>query len=528
MNSTLKTDGYKVSHYFQYPKNTEQITSNWTPRKSRIPGITHVIHFGLNRFIKKYLIEDFNRNFFQRPKSEVVAEYKRVMDRYIGKDKVSCEHIAELHDLGYLPIKIKSLPEGSRVPMRCPIVTIKNTNKKFFWITNYIETLFSSEMWGPTTSATISREYRKILNDYAKKTGNLDFVQFQGHDFSFRGMYGVEAAKMSGMGHLLSFVGTDTIPAILELEKYYGELNESEIVGCSVPATEHAVMCAGGKENELETFRRLITEVYPDGIVSIVSDSWNLWTVLTEYVPELKDTILNRNGKLVIRPDSGDPVKILCGYNSILEVDSLYADSVFPSKYDAVKYNGRYYKLVKSNQNDANLRVSYPEMTEPEVKGVIQLLYENIGGTVNNKGYIDLDPHIGAIYGDSITIERSKEICEQLMLKGFSSTNVVFGIGSYTYQYVTRDTFGFAMKATHTVQNGIGYDIFKSPITDSGEKKSAKGLIRVDHDGNDYVYKDQCTPEEENGGLLETVFLDGKLTKEYSLSEIRERVLSTC
>jgi len=488
MNTLLQTDGYKTGHIFQYPKGTEYVYSNWTPRKSRIPGINHIVHFGLQHFIKKWLIEDFNKNFFQRPKDEVVKEYKRMMDNYLGPDSVSVKHIEELHDLGYLPLKIKSLPEGSLVPMRCPAVTIINTDPRFYWLTNYIETLMSAELWMPSTSATIAKEYRKILDYWCAKTGgDLNFVQFQGHDFSMRGMSGVEAAKLSGMGHLLSFVGTDTIPAILELEKYYGANSDNELVGCSVPATEHAVQCAGGKENEFETFRRLIEDVYPKGIVSIVSDTWDIWEVLTNYLPRLKDKILARDGKLVIRPDSGDPVKILCGY-----------------EYD---------------QPESTLTI-------PEFKGVIELLWDVFGGTINDKGYKVLNPRVGAIYGDSITLQRAEDICKLLEEKGFCSTNVVFGIGSFTYQYNTRDTFGFAMKATWCQVNGVGYDIFKDPVTDDGTKKSAKGLIRVEKDivdGN-YVCVDQCIVEEENRGCLETVFENGKLIKETTLKEIRERL----
>lgn len=486
MNTLLQTDGYKTGHIFQYPKGTEYVYSNWTPRKSRIPGINRVVHFGLQHFIKKWLIEDFNKNFFQRPKDEVVKEYKRMMDNYLGPDSVSVKHIGELHDLGYLPLKIKSLPEGSLVPMRCPAVTIINTDRRFYWLTNYIETLMSAELWMPSTSATIAKEYRKILDYWCAKTGgDPNFVQFQGHDFSMRGMAGVEAAKLSGMGHLLSFVGTDTIPAILELEKYYGANSDNDLVGCSVPATEHAVMCAGKKEDEFETFRRLIEDVYPNGIVSVVSDTWDLWEVLTNYLPRLKDKILSRDGKLVIRPDSGDPVDILCG--------------------------------TVGNRIPRKL---------PQEKGVIELLWDVFGGTVNEKGFKVLDSHIGAIYGDSITLERCQQICERLAAKGFCSTNVVFGIGSFTYQYNTRDTFGFAMKATWCQVNGVGYDIFKDPVTDDGTKKSAKGLIRVEKDiaTEEFVCIDKCTTDGEKYGYLRTVFENGKLIEETALKEIRERL----
>lgn len=503
MNSLLNTDGYKTGHIFQYPKGTEYVYSNWTPRKSRISGIDHVVHFGLQHFIKKWLIEDFYNNFFGETQSVAVKQYKRTMDNYLGKDSVDVSHIEALWNLGYLPLKIKSLPEGSLVPMRCPAVTIINTKPEFYWLTNYIETLMSAELWGPTTSATIAYQYRKMLNFYCEKTGgDPNFVQFQGHDFSMRGMYGVAAAKLSGMGHLLSFVGTDTIPAILELERYYGADSDNELVGCSVPATEHAVMAAGKKEDEFETFRRLICDTYPNGIVSVVSDTWDLWKVLTEYLPRLKGKILARNGKLVIRPDSGDPVDILCGL-------------------DIKGSSGKYFTGVIDG---AVQYVSDDIVNSPQGKGVIELLWDVFGGTINEKGYKVLDPHIGAIYGDSITLERCQKICERLESKGFASTNIVFGIGSYTYQYNTRDTFGFAMKATWCQVNGIGYDIFKDPVTDDGTKKSAKGLIKIIEANRTYEYIDQVSQFDEGQGCLETVFENGILIKQWTLKEIRERL----
>lgn len=480
-NSLTLTDGYKVDHRSQYPEGTELVYSNWTPRKSRIPGIDHVVLFGLQYFIKKYLIEDFNRNFFNRPKQEVVSEYQRRISAYLGPNAITYEHIERLHDLGYLPVEVKALPEGSMVPIRTAMFTIKNTLPEFFWITNFLETILSCVIWMPCTSATISFEYRKNLNQYAEETGgDPAFVPFQAHDFSFRGMAGLEAAMMSGAGHLLNFTGTDTIPAIDFLEEYYNADATRELIGVSVPATEHSVMSMGTVQKEITTFERLIQDVYPEGIVSIVSDTWDFWKVVTEYLPELRDMILARNGKVVIRPDSGDPVKVICGD---------------------------------------------PEAKEgsPEYRGAIHCLYEIFGGSITEKGYKVLDEHIGLIYGDSITLERCTQICEQLKAKGFASTNVVFGIGSYTYQYVTRDTFGFAVKATYGEVNGEGREIFKDPKTDDGTKKSARGLIGVyKNDVGAYEMVDQADKRTEEGGELKTVFKDGKLLLDQRLSDIRK------
>jgi nicotinamide phosphoribosyltransferase len=327
-------------------------------------------------------------------------------------------------------------------------------------------------------------------------------------------MAGLESAMMSGAGHLLSFTGTDTIPALLFLEKYYTANVEKELVGGSVSATEHSVMCAGGKDGEFETFERLITEIYPSGIVSIVSDSWDLWRVLTEYLPRLNDVIVARDGKVVIRPDSGDPVDIICG-KPYRDIDEL-SDKYITSGPNLFRFNGKFYTFFDK----------FNEVEGPEIKGVIELLWDTFGGTINSKGYKQLDPHIGAIYGDSITLERADEICRRLEAKGFASTNIVFGIGSFTYQYNTRDTFGMAMKATWVNVNGESREIFKDPITDDGTKKSAKGLLKVkkNADGK-YELHDRVTYEESIYDTdLELVFQNGKLVKEQSLSEIRNRL----
>ena len=479
MNPLLLTDGYKLGHKEQYPEGTTLVYSNWTPRKSRIDGIDKVVFFGLQYFIKEYIIKRFNEDFFNQPKDEVVAEYKKYVDHYLGID-YDVSHIAALHELGYLPIEIKALPEGSEVPIRVPMFILVNTKPEYFWLTNYLETLLSSIIWQPCTSASIAKQYQKILMQFATETDkeNVEFITWQGHDFSMRGMSGTESAISSGMGHALSFSGSDTLPVAKAFENYYKADVTKDLVIGSVNATEHSVMCAGSKDDEIGTFRRLL-ETYPAGILSVVSDTWDLWKVLTEYLPKLKAEILDRDGKLVIRPDSGDPVDIICG-----------CDHENPTV----------------------------------AKGVIELLWDEFGGTINAQGYKVLNPKIGAIYGDSITIDRATQICERLKEKGFASTNVVLGIGSFTYQYNTRDTFGFAMKATYVEVKGEGREIFKDPITDDGTKKSAKGLIQLFKKNGEIVLKDQATPEEEKQGLLQTVFKDGNLLIDESLSAIRERV----
>ena len=462
INPLLLTDGYKVDHRRQYPDKTTLVYSNWTPRKSRIEGIENVTFFGLQYCIKKYIIEEFDNNFFSKPKEEILTKYARRINNYLGENSVGIKHIEDLYDLGYIPMVFKALPE-------------------FFWLTNYFETLVSMTVWLPCNSATLAKQYRMILDSYAAETSSIpEFVDWQGHDFSMRGMAGLEAALMSASGHLLSFTGSDTIPAIDFLEEYYNADSDKELVGGSVAATEHSVMSMGTNSGEEATFKRLITDVYPNGVLSVVSDTWDLWKVLTEYLPSLKEEILGRDGKLVIRPDSGDPVLIICG---------------------------------DPDATDVNVR-----------KGVIEILWDIFGGHINDKGYKELDSHIGAIYGDSITLDRARNICENLKQKGFASTNVVLGIGSFTYQYNTRDTFGFAMKATYGEVNHEGREIYKDPITDDGTKKSARGLIKIVKENNEYKMIDRVSWEEEKEGELKEVFRDGKMLVDLSLADIRSRV----
>lgn len=508
----LLADYYKISHRKLYDRDKGVIYATWTPRKSRVDGINKIVVFGLQGFIKKYLIDYFNENFFNRPIEEVANEYVRIITNTLGEDKADTKHIYDLHKLGYLPIKINALEEGILCPIKCPCVTIENTLPEFLWVTNFIETLFSVSVWKPMTSATIAKEYRKILDKWADKTcDNNTHVDYQGHDFSLRGMGSLECGMTSGAGHLTSFKGTDTIPAICYLEKYYNANVETEEVASSVPATEHSIMefnSAGTEDDEYEAFKRIITEVHPSGFVSVVSDTWNLWKVLTDTVPRLKGEILNRDGRVVIRPDSGDPCDIICGLNT--DKDYECGPNLFDLQEEMVK-----------NVNYAKQRF----------KGVVELLWDTFGGTINSKGYKVLDSHIGILYGDAITLERAEEICRRLESKGFASSNVVLGIGSYTYNMNSRDTFGFALKSTYAIKDDKEIFLFKDPITDSGEKKSQKGMVIVhkDIDGN-IVYKDGLTYASKQGysdagvDLLKPLFENGKLLRETSLAEIRNRL----
>ena len=490
----MQTDGYKLDHRRQYPEGTTRVYANWTARGSRITEIGDVVFVGLQAMIQRRLMEDFEP-FFAGDVDEICNAYQEMLDSYLGPNDIGTDHIRALHNLGYLPLEFKALPEGTRVPLRVPCFTVENTHDDFFWLTNYLETIISAEMWMPMTSATLAAQIREMMNSWAlKTTGSIEGVGFAGHDFSMRGMAGAGAANLSGLGHLVAFTGTETVPVLQFVKDYYPY--EGFLAG-TVPATEHSVMCAGGNDNELETFRRLLN-LYPTGLLSVVSDTWDFWNVLTNILPKLKDEIMARDGKLVIRPDSGDPADIICGDMTNEEIKAAYAAGHEGWGHSA------------------------------ENLGAIQLLWDLFGGTVNEQGYKVLDEHIGLIYGDAMNYKRIDEINARLAAKGFASTNWVAGIGSFRYQYQTRDTFGFAMKSTWAEINGEGKSIFKDPKTDSGLKRSLKGRIVVarDYTGELVAYDDEQADTrdmvEDNGfDLLRTVWKDGEFTKYWSFDEVR-------
>ncbi len=509
----MDTDAYKLDHRRQYPEGTTGVFSNYTNRGSRIEGVTGVVHFGLQAFIRTWVMEAWEP-FFSADEDEVAALYEEFTTSVRGPNQIGSDHIRALHRLGYLPLRFRAVPEGTVVPLRVPSFTVENTHPDFFWLTNYIETPLSASVWHPSTTATIAARFRGLLDERAvKTTGSTAGVEFQGHDFSFRGMSGIEAAAASGAGHTLSFLGSDNLNVINFVNDNYAGDN-GWILG-SVAATEHSVMCAGasdaprdenGKIDEIGTYEHIL-DLYPTGIVSAVSDTYDLWEVLTGVLPRLKDKILARDGKLVIRPDSGDPVDILTG--------SFRLGGTLMGNGDNNQIQYEYYRKFRE-QSSGDL--------SPAEKGVVELLWDIFGGTVNEQGYKVLDPHIGAIYGDSITYDRAQQIMERLEAKGFASTNVVFGIGSYSYQYQTRDTFMSAIKATYVFIDGEGRDIFKDPITDNGTKKSARGRVAVVEreghlvllDGNDGALAEN-SPQD----VIQTVWEDGEFVREQSYADVR-------
>lgn len=481
VNPLTSTDFYKTGHHAQYPEGTEVVFSNITPRKSRMDRFDSVTFFGLQYWIKEYLIKNWNEGFFNIPLTQAIDTYKRRLEG-AGLGLPSYDHIADLHNIGYMPLEIRALPEGADVPMGIPPLVMWNTEPEAFWVTNFLETSLSASLWKPITSATIARGYRQIFEDAMETSGgDPEFINFMGHDFSMRGMSSLESSSISGAAHLLSFNGTDTIPAIDFMEDYYGANSDTALVGASVGATEHSVMSLGsGYENEFSTYERLLTDVYPSGIVSIVSDTYDYWHVLTDFLPRLKDRIMDRDGCCTIRPDSGNPEYIICGDPGA-------------------------------------------EPGSPAHKGSMQLLWETFGGTINEKGFKQLDPHVNLIYGDSITLDRAEIICNRLVEQGFVPSTV-YGIGSYTYNTNSRDTFGLAMKATAGVVNGELYSIFKDPVTDDGTKTSARGLLAVYGSNGEYTLKQEASWDDVTNCAFEPVFQNGSLVRDTNYSDIRELI----
>lgn len=510
INPILAIDSYKLGHISMYPKNTTKVYCNLTARSFRLiknmfpddmPFFDDkAVVFGLSAAIQG-IVESFEAEFFNKDHDEIIGVFRETIQPFIGdnSDEDIVLAMSKLHRLGYLPLAFKTLPEGSLVGENIPMMTWYNTHPDFAWLPNYLETFISSETWKLSTTATIARVYKNIFKYYANLTGvDESFCDFQGHDFSSRGLSGIVDATRSASGHLTSFLGTDAITAINFIKKYY-KVDDQTLIGASVPATEHSVQCMGGKETELDTYKSLLSK-YPKGIVSIVSDTWDYWELLENGTKELKEQILAREpdsmgmAKTVFRPDSGNPIDIICGTDNDYTVKGLTSVDELEDTY----------KNISASR-----------------KGSVHILDENFGSDINEAGFKTLNQKVGLIYGDSITPVRAHNILRKLMDKGYSSANIVFGIGSYTYQFITRDSLGFAIKATHGVIDGEEVQIFKDPKT-GASKKSAKGMMRVDKLNNDYILIDSLDSDE--GGCLIEIFRDGKFSNLPTFDEIRDRL----
>lgn len=480
-NPMLLINFYKAVHAEMLPAGITKSVSYFTPRMSRVKRWDKVVMFGLQGFIKTYLIDYFHQEFFAKSIDEISAGYQRIMDATLGKNAYNMEKIIKLHQLGYLPIQIVALPEGTLVPMHVPMFGITNTHPDFAWLPQSLESLISAESWHPMLAATVGHTYRQIVNKYYDLTcdSNVSKARALGA-FDFRGEECLDSAVKAGAGWCLSFLNTATVPTIPYLEEMYNCDCTKEPVAFGSPSTEHSVMCSNFAVDgdEITILRRLLTEIYPNTSFSAVLDSYDYWNVIENILPQLKPEIMAHNGCMLMRGDSGDCVEVV-------------TKTVFK-------------------------------------------LWEVFGGTVNSKGYKVLDPHVKAIYGDSITIQRCEEIYKILMENGFACSNVALGVGSFSFQCVeedgilkpfTRDTFSSCIKATYCEIDGKPVPIFKNP-KDGGFKKSQKGCCTV-HDENGIKWDDGLTWEQacyDGNNLLQTVFKDGYLVKEFTLSEVRKNL----
>lgn len=694
-------DYYKLCHADQYDDNINRLVSYSTPRGCRLPDKDYVINFGIQAFCKKYLIEVYNNEFFDVPSYEIERITRSFLTNTLpGVDiEKSVERIMDLHKLGYLPISIRTLPEGSKVSLKCPNVELVTTHPDFPWVGGYIESLFSSDSWKPMLDATVGHWYRETANKYYEMTADdwQSKARSAMSEFGFRGADSPESGIGSGAAWLLSFNKTATCSAIPYINKYYNiclpdevvditeyineyheylikygsreklenELNsfmydtgdwhsnssfnketgeyvtalplgydklpdwlmprelwysgkkfsindsmiivkegknnwttipfDIDVVGQGLISTEHSVMCSGTslemekgfdqKEAEKNVVKRLLTEVYPHSSFSMVSDSYDYWRLVTEILPELKDDILERaqeNGNpatLFVRGDSGDPIKIVAGYiiikaNKVRDkyiLENQPKDIGINEKYCCSEIDGKYYSLKGWRFPNPEFYPDLDNMIPSYVaKGTVEVLWDIFGGTVNSKGYKVLDPHIHAIYGDSITQQRQEMIYKVLEMKGFSVENVALGAGSFSfhayekdgvlYPY-TRDTMNYCMKNTYAEyskeikstttgndlpsRSGIygnsyihtsidryqeSVMVYKDPKTDNENfKRSQRGCCAVykckDDENRYYLDHDGLTLNERESNTdiaFEEIFRDGKMIKEVTFKEVRD------
>lgn len=481
----LMSDTYKHTHPRMYPQNLTKLVSYLVPRKDMTSKYPKMVFFGLQAFLTEYLVEGFNEQFFWLPLAEVESEYKHYMDIQIGVENIEWDKIEALHKLGYLPLEIRALPEGSVVNMAIPVVEVTNTHPDFAWVVQWVECILQAELWAPSIYATIGKTYHDLAKEYYEETtdGADPFMAMS--DFGMRGMSCIEDSIRVSASWLLSFNKTSTIPALPYIDHHYSAECAKNGIGRGGVSTEHSVMGANYAldGDEITFVKKLLTELYPNTSFSMVSDTYDYWNMVNNIIPECKDEIMSHNGKLLIRPDSGDMV-------------------------------------------DISIRT-------------IEKLWEVFGGTINAKGFKELNPHIGLIYGDGCTINRVREIYEALKHKGFAANNIIFGVGAFCFHalfeggvdnhpiIVTRDTFGMAMKATYGVFGDKKLFIYKDPKTDEGNlKKSHKGCCMVvqSEDGRFACFDEYDRWIGDKYTALKTVFKDGHIVRFYDFMNIRERL----
>lgn len=570
----LMSDFYKQAHAEQYPEGITKLISYATARMTRIPKEMYgdkLTVFGIQAYVKDFLIERFNETFFNVPLEEAMAEYKEIIGETFPIQYVDTGKFEALHKLGYLPIEVGCLAEGTRVPIRSafelpegqcqvPFMYIINTHPDFPWITEFLESVTSSEVWYPMAIANQAYYYRQIVNKWYGVTGCDDAARKSAiSEFGFRGGKSSDAAIKASSAFLTSFNKTATIPAIKYMHDYYGDPVKE--IGGGMISTEHSVMCSNfAVDGDEETFlKKLFSEIYPAGAVSVVMDTYDYWANLERCgAGELKDIIMNREGTVFFRGDSGDPVDIICGIRKPdytteffektlpemmksktlpIDIENYWISMIGKEIILAEAENEDNWALYRINEDFNAVKVR--DITENERLGTVGLLWKMFGGTVNESGYKVLDSHVRAIYGDSITPTRAEQMYQRLAERGFASNNVALGAGSFSTQCAeapdgrlfpfTRDSYGIAVKATWCADEHKGEErqLFKNPKTDTGKfKQSQKGLIYVTEENGEIVAYDGYTTETlpKEGNLLQPIFRDGKMLHEVSLNDVRQRL----
>ncbi len=451
-NLILNTDSYKASHYLQYPPKSEFISSYIEARGGEFKEI---LFFGLQAFIKEYLLTPITQNDIDE--ADEIFELHQVPFYADG-----WQYILDTYE-GFLPLKIEAIPEGTIAPTSTALVQVINTDPKCFWLTSYIETSLLRAIWYPTTVATISWRIKNLIKSYMLETAeNCDGLEFKLHDFGSRGVSSNESSTLGGMAHLINFMGTDNINAIMGARKFY----DCKMAGFSIPATEHSTITSWGKDNEVEAYRNMLRQfAKPNSLVAVVSDSYDIFNAVSKiWGEDLKEEVIDSGATVIIRPDSGEPKEI--------------------------------------------------------VVEVLKRLYEKFGGEINSKGYIELHPAVRVIQGDGIEESSIKEILENMKAHKFSAVNIAFGMGGALLQHANRDTLSFAMKASAIQIDGKWRDVYKDPITDSG-KRSKKGRLAVQKDD----LKTVRIEDLKGQNLMQPIFKNGKLLIDLNFDEVKKNLL---
>lgn len=462
-NIILETDSYKLSHYKQYPRNTENVYSYLESRDGA--QFKETVFFGLQYILQNYLEGPVVTD-------KQIKAAKRLATTHFGNADLFNEkgwrHILEKHN-GRLPLRIKAVPEGTPIPVSNVLMTVENTCPECYWLTNAVESLLT-HVWYPSTVATLSREIKKMLDLHLMTSSdNPEAIDFMLQDFGYRGATSSEAAAIGGAGHLVNFKGTDTLPAmLLAMEHYDADLNN---LGFSVPATEHSVMTAKGIGGEWEVVDQLL-EDHPSGILSVVADSYDIYRFVDTICTRYKEQIMERDGTFVVRPDS----------------------------------------ITQAHKTPAEITL-----------WIVNRLWRDFPGEKNSKGYRVLDPHVRVLYGDGIDKKDMNAICMALINKGFSVENMVFGMGGGLLQKVNRDTQRFAFKSSAQKRGGAWYDVYKNPLDRSKASKRGRLKLFKRLNGEYETVREEVLPDDHVAEeLLRKVFQDGVITKHYTFDEVRK------